>query len=125
MLEAIKFEPTNETPGVVLDKENSIFEFKGRSLPEDVNKFYGPVKEWLKQYTKEPNKQTKIVFNLDYFNSSSARVLVKILVEMEAIAEKGYDVSVDWYYKENDDVMEDRGDEIKSVLRIPFNLVKI
>lgn len=125
MLEPIKFEATPETPEVILDKGNNIFEFNGRSLPEDVNKFYQPIKDWIKNYINEPNQNTLIKFNLDYFNSSSARILVKILIDFEKLQETGKEVKIKWFYKENDDVMEDRGEEIKSIIRIPFEMETI
>jgi hypothetical protein len=31
---------------------------------------------------------------------------------------------VTWYYRENDEVMRDRGIELKSVVNIPFDIVE-
>jgi len=123
MINSLSIKPTNETPKVVLDAQNNIFELTGRSLPEDANKFFSPIKEWMVEYVKSPNPSTEIVFNLDYFNSSSARLIVKILIELEQLIEKGFKVNIIWKYKANDEVMYDRGEEIQTVLKLPFEFV--
>ena len=122
MQQKLYIEETNETPFVHFNPAENIFEFTGRSLPEDVNKFYTPVREWVTEYVKNPNPETVLTFNLDYFNSSSARVIVKILVALESIPETGNKIKVVWLYKEGDELMYDRGDEIKSVILLPFEL---
>lgn len=122
MQESIYIEPAGDTPGVILDKESGVFKFFGRSLPEDVNKFYGSIQKWFIEYCKNPNPTTEITFNLDYFNSSTARILVKILIETENIHNNKSKVHVSWFYNRKDYVMHDRGNELKSVLNIPFDL---
>jgi len=124
-MNTIIIEKTHESPRVVLDADANFFEIAGRSLPEDASKFYNPIKDWFVEYIKAPNQSTTINFNLDYFNSSSARLIVKILIEFEPLIQKGFDVKIIWQYKQNDDVMFDRGEEIKTVLNIPFEFVVI
>ncbi|MCQ2253065.1 MAG: DUF1987 domain-containing protein [Bacteroidales bacterium] len=125
MIETYLIESTNETPKVELDKANGVFKFEGKSLPEDVIKFYGPIQNWFAEYCDDPNPETEIVFNLEYFNSSTARIIVKILIATEAIHVAGKSkVHVSWYYRENDEVMQDRGMELKSVLNIPFDMLE-
>ncbi|MBQ3689465.1 MAG: DUF1987 domain-containing protein [Bacteroidales bacterium] len=124
MLETISLQATADTPGVELDKEQGLFRFEGKSLPEDVLKFYGPVQKWFNEYRQDPNPNTEIVFNLDYFNSSSARIIVKILIGLEDIHAVKSNVHISWYYSENDELMYDRGMELKSVLKLPFDMVE-
>ena len=54
-MEVIKIKGTDDTPTVILDKENGIFEISGRSLPEDVTTFYEPILSWLDDYQEEAN----------------------------------------------------------------------
>ena len=44
---------TGETPGVTLDKDSEIFEFTGKSLPEDAKEFYGPILSCSKDSTPD------------------------------------------------------------------------
>ena len=48
-MEILNLEGTEDTPKIILDKKNGIFEISGRSLPEDSAEFYRPVLEWIEQ----------------------------------------------------------------------------
>lgn len=124
-MEQIKIEATKITPAVKLNKETGEFEIIGRSLPEDVIKFYGKIRSWIKEYCKNPNPSTEFKFQLDYFNSSSARLIVKILIDLETILQTGNDIKVIWYHQEDDEVIKNRGQEIKSVVLLPFEVKPI
>jgi len=45
-------------------------------------------------------------------------------VELEKVYESGKDVKVIWKYEVSDDVMKERGEEIESVVELPFELVE-
>ena len=57
-MEILNLEGTADTPKIILDKGNQIFEISGRSLPEDSAEFYKPVLEWIANYAKQPNPST-------------------------------------------------------------------
>ena len=119
-----KLEITNtvDTPYLLLDKEQNKFEISGRSLPEDSFGFYGPIHKWLEDYVNSPNPSTELVMHLDYFNSSSARNIVEMLFILEKIKDTGNEVKVTWLYNKEDDVMKSRGEEIESVVELPFEI---
>ena len=108
--------PTDETAQIVLDKENGVFEITGRSLPEDSAEFFGPILAWVKEYKKDPNPSTEIIFKLDYFNTASSKFIQDILAIMEGM--KG--LKVVWYYLEDDESMEEAGNEFSEFVDIPF-----
>ena len=45
---------------------NGVFEFSGRSLPENSKNIYEPAIEWLKQYKETPQTTTVLNFKLEY-----------------------------------------------------------
>ncbi len=57
-MEVIKIKGSDDTPNVILDAANGIFEISGRSLPEDVAAFYEPIIDWLDEYAESPNEKT-------------------------------------------------------------------
>lgn len=122
MEKSINLEATEDTPRVVLNKEKMIFEISGRSLPEDAEKFYAPILKWMDDYIEEPCSYTDFTINLEYFNSSSVKQVLKILIKLENIVKKGEKVNIIWYYNQEDELMEIKGMEIKSILKIPFQL---
>ena len=116
-------EGTDDTPEIVLDKENNIFKFSGKSLPEDVKEFYLPIVEWLEDYSNNPNEKTKVVFKMEYFNSASSKRIVDILSKFEEMKARGFDVSVDWYYQDDDEDMQDAGEAFASIVELPFSMI--
>ena len=121
LLGPIYHKPTEDEPGMILDREEKRFEFSGRSLPEDPASLFDPVLDWVKDYASSPLEETIIHFKLDYFNSSTARFLVEILQEFEEIKYAGHQVSVCWWYLEEDQMMQERGEEIEDVIDLEFD----
>lgn len=122
MIQPLILEPTVDKPVVNLDPQQNTFEISGKSFPEDARLFYDPIIEWFEYYAKDPNEQTIINIKLNYFNSSSARKIVELLSVLEKIKEDGKEAMIIWHYKSYDDIMRERGEEVKMVLDIPFNL---
>jgi hypothetical protein len=125
MEKTIKIKETEDTPRVILDKLNNKFEISGRSLPEDASKFYFPILNWIEGYVKEPNPETILNINLEYFNSSSIKQLVMLLIQLEYIMKSDKTVKVVWSYDKDDELIEIKGLEIKSILDLPFELRSI
>lgn len=114
---------TDDTPEIILDQEGNQFEISGKSLPEDASAFYSSVIEWMKEYSESPNDETVFKINLEYFNSTSAKYVFNILMLMETISNSGKQVKIDWLYKDGDELMESKGEEIKSMIEIPMEVI--
>jgi len=122
-MDTIKINSTDDTPRIILDAENEIFEISGMSLPEDVNLFYEPILSWLEEYAESPNKETIFNFRLIYFNTASSKLLLDILFKLEEIFEDGHTVTVKWYYPEDDEDMKESGEEYSELVDVPFDLI--
>lgn len=122
-MEIIKIMGTDDTPTVILDSVNEIFEISGRSLPEDVTAFYDPILSWLDDYTSSPNSKTIFTFKLVYFNTASSKLLLDILMKLEQMKENGQDVLVRWYYPEDDEDMQEAGEEYADIVDVPFESI--
>lgn len=116
----IKIKGTDDTPNVILDPENGIFEFSGRSMPEDVAAFYNPILEWFDEYAKNPLPKTNVVFRMEYFNTASSKMILDILLKLEEIAQAGHDVLITWFYQEDDEDMLEAGEEYSEIVELPF-----
>ena len=115
-MEILNLEGTEDTPKIILDKKNGIFEISGRSLPEDSAEFYRPVLEWIEQYGEASNSSTDFVFKLEYFNTASSKLILDVLSALEDI--KG--MKILWYFHEDDEDMEEAGQEFSELVEIPF-----
>ena len=117
-------EKTPKTPYIFFDPQTGDFFIKGKSVPENVVSFYKPLMEWLDAYTKDPLERTVLNVQLDYFNTSSAKGLVDLFKKIESIETSGKGkVAINWHYDENDEDMMEAGDDFKSTVKIPVNLV--
>lgn len=117
-MEIINLEGTEDTPKIILDKGNGIFEISGRSLPEDSAEYYQPVLDWISEYGNEPLAETIFTFKLEYFNTASSKLILDILTSLEDIE----GTKIHWYFYEDDEDMEEAGDEFSELVDLEFEL---
>lgn len=122
MENSIYIEKTEDSPCIIIDKEKGVFEITGKSLPENANKVYNPVIEWFEEYAKNPNPATELKLQLEYFNSSSARKLFEIFMVFEQMYSQKHKVKIIWLYHKDDEVMGNRGKELKEAVIAPFEI---
>ncbi len=122
-MEVIKIVGTDDTPNVTLDVDNDIFEISGRSLPEDVAAFYEPILNWMDRFAEEMDGKKVFDFKLVYFNTASSKMILDILLKLEEMYESGKDVSVRWYYPDDDEDMEEAGEEYADIVEVPFEQI--
>lgn len=119
-MNTLRIEPTDDSPQVILDKENSVFEISGKSLPENVLEFYRPVMDWLQEYRKDPGPKTGLTLKLIYFNTASSKMILDILMVLEEMAEAGHEVVVRWMSLKSDEDMQEAGKEYEEMVDVPF-----
>ena len=119
----IKIQGTDDIPTVVLDAENEIYQFSGRSLPEDVVDFYEPILDWFDTFMESDQNTINIDFKLEYFNTASSKLILDIFLKLEEMQEHGKKVSVKWYFPEEDEDMEEAGEEYADIVDIPFEQI--
>ncbi|HIA36730.1 MAG TPA: DUF1987 domain-containing protein [Flavobacteriales bacterium] len=119
-MDIIILKETYDTPKVVLDKDKGIFEISGRSYPEDTAEFYIPILGWITEYVENANENTKFVFKMDYFNSSSYKPFLDILLKLSKLSAAGGNVQVEWYYKEGDWNVKEAGEEFAEIVDLSF-----
>lgn len=123
-MENIRISPTERTPEINFDFTQNIFNITGESYPEDVNAFYDNIMEKLKIHLAGlSDASVELNFELIYFNSSTAKILMELFDLMEETAEKGNKVVVNWIHEEDDDHMEELGEEFGEDLEVAeFNM---
>lgn len=104
-------EATKRTPAIRFDFAQHELFITGESYPEDINQFYGEIITTLEAYlTETKNKNIQISFDLIYFNSSSAKAMMRIF-EMLDVAAETNDVHIHWLHEAEDDNMAELGEE--------------
>ena len=60
-----------------------------------------------------------------YFNSSSARMLMKIFELLDDTASNGRQVNIEWYYLEDDDTMKEFGEDYSEDIEYAIFKMKV
>jgi hypothetical protein len=113
-------EGQEDTPEIYFDKEKSIFKISGRSLPEDVMDFYTPLYDWLKEYIKNPNNDTKVDLKIDYFNSASYKAINELFDILSEVIKMGKFITINWHYMEEDEEMHESGVDFAELTGLNF-----
>lgn len=114
-----------ETPSCDFNPKTGVMKLQGRSIPKDADAFWNPLLSWFYAYAAEPAPKTVFEFKLIYFNNASSKKLFYLLNKLQAIYNQGIEVEVVWFYAEEDDFMLEVGNDFKSFLNVPFQLVPI
>lgn len=122
-LDSFKSEQSPKSPLIVFET-NGYFEMKGKSIPENTLAFFKPMFDWLDQYIQNPAATTSLNIQLDYFNTSSSKAIADLFKKMEWIPKNGKgEAVINWLYNQDDLDMLEAGEDYKSIVKIPFNLV--
>jgi hypothetical protein len=125
-MENIAIAASERSPEVVFDFATGVFKLKGESYPEDVASFYGPLVNQLDKWLKaETDREVRFDIELVYFNSSSAKALMNILMLLEKAAVAN-SICVNWFYNADDDTMQEFGEDFAEDLeKVTFNLCAV
>lgn len=124
MLEPLIIVKQEDTPSVILDKEQGLFEIGHRSLPENAIAFYEPILNWLNEYKNNPLEKTIFNFKLEYFNTASAKQLAKVLLVLQELAQS-HNVLIRWHYLKDDTDMQASGIRFSKLLKISFEFIEM
>jgi hypothetical protein len=132
-MQTLHIQATTNSPEIIFKPKENIFIIRGTSSPEDVRSLYYPVTEWIKLFIDDViegeykiyNTSNPVRFQVDltYFNSSSAKFLYDILLELKRLIPAGYPVLVEWFYDEMDSDMKDAGTDISQLAGVDFSFI--
>ena len=123
-MEELKRDKTEMTPEVHLGLDGKLL-IQGRSFPEDVGAFFDPISQWMEEYIEQAGESTELKVFFEYYNSSTARRITELIFGLEEILDREKNVKVIWCYKSGDQIMKENGEEIKSVVQVPFEILEV
>jgi hypothetical protein len=129
-MQSLFIEPTSISPEIHFSTEKNIFLIRGNSSPEDVRALYYPVIEWIKNFIDEliegksrhldKTNPIRLQIDLQYFNSSSAKFLYDIFIEIKRLISSSVPFVVEWYYEEEDLDQKEAGADIALLAGMDF-----
>lgn len=115
------------SPSVNFNAKKNQLTIKGRSIPENVADFYNPLEHWLNDYLATNPEKITFEVNLDYLNTHSSGRLLLLMkrIAKHRVNHKNTEVLITWFHEEDDDDMRELGEQIDSILKLPFQVKKI
>ena len=125
-MENIYIEQSFHTPEVSFDNEKNRLYIVGKSYPEDASKFYEPIVAWLEENISEIKDNFSVEIQLDYFNTSSSKYILRIFLMLEDFKKEHPEItlSITWKYHPNDEEMKESGIEYQQFVTIPFEFIE-
>jgi hypothetical protein len=132
-MQKLQISKTSVSPEITLSPDDNIFVIRGNSSPEDVRELYYPVIEWIKIFIDDVldgafpafNNENPLKFQIDltYFNSSSAKFLYDIIMELQRLSASSIPLIVEWYYNKEDTDMKDAGLDFSLLADMEFTFI--
>ncbi|MBN2634615.1 MAG: DUF1987 domain-containing protein [Bacteroidales bacterium] len=129
-MQRLIIDQTELTPEINFSPQEKKFLIRGVSSPEDVRALYYPVIEWIRIYVDDilegekkvftPESPLRLQIDLSYFNSSSAKFLYDILMEIKRLHTGGVPVLIEWIYEDEDTDMYEAGTDIAELAEMDF-----
>lgn len=123
-LDKLQIKETSHSPMVNFDAVAGSLEIRGNSFLDNAHEFYMPLIKWIRDYANAPAAETKVLFDLNYINTSSQRMVFDMLKEIGNIHSTGKTVHVDWLYDENDYDLKDVGEDLLSFMEYSYKVIE-
>lgn len=129
-MESLIIGATEDSPEINFDLKKNRFTISGKSRPENTGKFFAPVFAWFDSFEKvgasslgNKNEPLVFVFQLEYFNSVSAKYIADIIMLLKELSIKGLNIQVRWCYPNSDDDMLEVGREFSDMVDMNFDFI--
>lgn len=112
-------------PEVNFNADKGVCELIGESYMEETYKFYLPLINWIKEYTKDIKRPLHLNVKLIYLNTSSTKCILDILEILKDFENNGGKVKVNWYYDKSDPDMVDEVEDFEAESGMKIELVEL
>src|SRR5690606_14248053 len=121
-MESLFIEGKANTPTVAFS-ECGVLSISGRSIPEHPLKFYNPIEDWLAEFLSTSPIKIYLKVHLDYLNTHSTECMLMLFKKLDDyyLTTKA-DVCILWNFEEDDEDMETLGNDLKSLVSLPFKV---
>lgn len=105
-------EQNKNCPGILYDPESEILKIEGRSIPENPEIVFKPLKDWVQEFFSS-NDTLKMDILLEYINSGSSKHLNELLKSLKEYGDKGKTMDITWFYEEDDEAIMELGEHFR------------
>jgi hypothetical protein len=106
--------PTPQSPCIDFKPDGNLL-IKGISTPDNIEKYYLPVFNWIDDFVKSKPSTLTLTLEIDYINTSSTRIMIHLFHKVRDSRELGIDAQIIWKYEDGDDDMLELGEDLKMI----------
>ncbi len=119
-MEKWTIEPTDRSPRVILDRQDSVLLIEGRSYPEEGMDFFAPIVVRFRSIEESDNPIRVIHIRLEYYNSATTKAMADLFTALELSAKRGNEAKVIWEYEADDDGIEEDVAMFRETYKLEF-----
>ncbi|PLX04904.1 MAG: hypothetical protein C0594_08535 [Marinilabiliales bacterium] len=123
-METLTIEQTELSPKVLFNAETGKLLIQGKSFMENTIAFYSTLESWLDDYMKAPYEKTVLQIYLSYYNSSTFREILSILMKLSQLQNQGNNVLIEWAYDKKDTLALKKGKELAMLMKLSFEYIE-
>lgn len=111
---------TTSTPTVDFNAETGLLVLDGESYPENSFDFFRPLLDWARSFLSQSHGPVRLQIGLTYMNTSSIKSMMDLLDLLEEAHASSREVTVTWYYDEENDRALEMAEEFREEVTLPF-----
>ncbi|MBN2892309.1 MAG: DUF1987 domain-containing protein [Bacteroidales bacterium] len=119
-MENLIIQETYNSPIVSFNYQTGILSLSGRAHPENADATFTPIIEWVEAYSESPRLKTTLEINLEYFNSSALKSILKLMADLVSAKNKS-ELKIIWHYYDDDSL--EVAEDIEVLLEIKMDLI--
>jgi hypothetical protein len=115
---------TGTTPYVLIDEQNSYVKIEGESYNENVMDFFREINDWFDSYLATDFAELTVDCALEYFNSSTSKLLYNIFVNLDDHAADEKKITVNWITSSDNEIIIECGEDfMEDMENLTFNMI--
>lgn len=118
-----RIKQTTDSPSLIIDGEVGLIQIKGRALAHKPEIAYKLLENKVTDYCHDPHSKSTVNIKLINLSTSSSKWLYHLLKEIEKTSCQKSRFVINWFYDQEDDVMQEIGEDFKQIINLPFHLL--
>ena len=119
----LNLKSTQSTPSIYAVAGVGKLEMRGDSNPENSFEFFKPIVGWMENFLNSESTPFALELHLLYLNTSSVKAVMDIFDLLEEAHADGREVSVQWFYDQENSRIVELAEEFKEDCFFPFEII--
>jgi len=115
---------TTSTPYIFIDEEKGCMRMEGRSFHENAIEIFSDISNWLDKYLRTNFGCFIFDCEMNYFNSSTVKILLNMIMKMDKFSSGENKVIVNWITTVDNEIILECGEDFREdVNNLTFNII--